>query len=1378
MACRLIIKAKNGKDSKLFNDLNDIFGEEYAKNLYALANTDIFKTWLANKYESPDFSYKYDNNGEIEYRAILEFSESYDTTPISMARESSKNTTRKINLLKQTFRNVGINVSIIEDYDIVGRAQVDPATDENQAVIRLNPDKVFKDTIIHEFGHIYVDLLGEDHPLVIAGINQLKNTELWKQVEAAYPHLTPNKLAKEVLVTAIGREGAEIFDTQRDQSRFQRVLNAIFSAISRVLGLNSSNIAKRLATEMLNQNLQRNLSGKLSDYTQHSINVEEGLNQKELNKYLSNKIGNLHKQIRKFKSIAPEFSESLKDIVDEIQKADTHEQLEKLNTYISSTLGRVIQIEDDNGNVVERATGIEGRLIEVENMLDEIDRLKNAVAVKELNGKQLSQEDINRLEEDIKVKLMSVIRSLYHANVMVDSFNDISDLDDRAEYPPVIKKAIRSLQDNIGKIAKLRARSIRLGKRAFITQLKEYTSNKEILDNAENIFENNFDESGTQRWMDALADTNHSFIALVRKRVAEELDKKRLDVIRLKREWEDEVKILKQNGIKLEDFFEEVDGIKTGRFIQEYDEAEFYRLKSEMFDRYFSLMNRANALAKGTKERSELLKEAKKLIRDFYQENTQPIENWQQIVEAKKAKLSPERFEQWLKDNFYSGRGGRLYPRGKEVVEMKKEKFRNPKFDILMSDPVKKRFYEYYQRLINELTAHSNNDFLRRGFLPAVPLDQRNYIQALRDNVGWRTLQEEQEEFQEDEAKEVLVDETGKVINFIPFYYMTKLDQLDLKDINNESLTNEEIEERIKENKKIREENKRRHAERLDFNLEKTMPRFIDTALNHRAKTAMEEEVLFAREILTHTQIRKKTGSILGRGKRVIDKTFKQDMNEDRDATDDASESNILKHFDDWIQMVFYEKFEEDEGAWTKASRVLQNWASLRGIGWNVFSGINNKMYGFMQTHIEAAGSQFFGYSEYRKASSDYYANIHEYLMEGITSSVKGEESNVFSSNSKAGGLMVMFDILQSQDELAEQAGGPERSKLHKFKFFTDSAYAMQHIGEHSMQNITMLAMLRRYKVDPSNGKIYRNSEAYARKNGLSYNTPEEKADIQKKFKELESVYDVYELVDGYTQLKKGRFISDKEWSEFRQEIIGVNQYMHGIYNKEDAGAMQKYGLARLAIQFRKWARPGWNRRWGSKFGQSYWNERRNMLDEGMYVTTAKFTWQLLKDYRNFFSNSKLNWDSLDETQKANVKRSAMELLLLISVILFTQMLKGMEEEDDDLKESKAFNILMYQSDRLWTEIATYSPVYGWFNEASKLMQSPTASWNMVEDVYKLAYNTFAYPFRTEKERIFKSGVNYGDDKINTYLRKSVPLYNQVGRWNRLEKHNKFYKLF
>ncbi|MAG52674.1 MAG: hypothetical protein CMH62_01790 [Nanoarchaeota archaeon] len=1373
MACRLTIKTKGGKESKLFNNLNDRFGENQAKDLYSLSNTNTFKNWI-NK----NSQYNFDRNGEVEFKAVLDFNQNYYTEPVKEIREISKTTQTKIDLLKESFKNVGVNVNVVEDYDLVGRAKLEAATENTIPTIVFNPDKVFSDTIIHEFGHIYIDLLGYNHPLVQAGIKQLKDSPLWMEVQSKYPNLSNESLGKEVLVTAIGNEGSVLFENQnaenlKKETRLKRILNAIFSSIAKLLGIKVY-VARQLAAEMLNKNIQNELTGKISNYEQWSKDLdvavpnEEAIKQTELTLYLNNKVTNLYRQIRKYKNIAPEYSDELKDLVKDIQLSDTENQLEKLNDHISRSLGKIINLPDDQGSMQKRVTGIEGRLIKTEETLKKIVKLNNAIKSKILNDTRLSDKEILNLKNSKKSLLMSSIRNLYHMNVELDSFRDLADLNDNADYPSEIKDAIIKLQGNIGKIETLYRRTIRSSKQAFLLELQEYSSNQKVIDDAMKIFEDNFDESGAQRWMDALADTNHSFIALVRKRVSEEQDRGRRDSLKLKAEWKDRISDLKKNGISIDVFFEEVDGYKTGKFIQEYDYSSFYTLRSKVFDEANKLKIKADSLPKGA-ARSKLLKKAKSIIRDFYVNNMEPVENWEKIVKLRRDKLSDEKFESWVDSNIYKDTAGNIYPSG-ELLQIKKSKYKNAKFDALMADPNKKEFYDYYQRLINDLTGHSRNEFLKKGFMPAVPIDQRTYFKSLKDSIGFKTKQEEQEEFATDEAKEVLVDEKGDVINFVPFYYMSKLNQVNKKKITDD-MTEDEKNAVISENRNIDAENRKAHLDALDFNLERTMITFIDTAINHRSKSAMEEQVLLAREVLTHTRIKKKSF------KNTVDKIAKQDMGEDKGLDFDASQSNILKHFDDWIKMVFYEDFAADEGAWTKASRVLQNWASIRGIGWNMFSGINNKVYGMYQMNVEAAGAQFFNYKHYRKASGEYYSHFHEYLMQGINASVRGEQAGQFATNSLTGGLMVHFDILQSQDELADMAGGPERSKLHRLKFFTDSAYAMQHIGEHTMQNITLLSMLKKYKVD-NTGKIYRNPSVYARKNGLKYNTPEEKTSINKKFEELDTVHNSYEQVDGYAQLKEGYKITDKEWSEFRQEVIGVNQYLHGIYNKEDAGAMQKYGLARLAIQFRKWARPGWNRRFGTKFGQSFWNERRNMLDEGMYVTTAKFMVTMLKDYKNFFSNAKLNWDTLDETQKANVKRSAMELLLTTGVFLLGQALRGMEDDDKELGETAWFNILMYQVDRLWTEQMTYSPMYGWFNEGSKMIQSPTASWNMVEDVFKLSYNSFAYPFRSEDERIFKSGVNYGEGRVSTYFRKSIPLYNQIGRIERLKKNNKFYKLF
>ena len=1366
--CRVIYKTKGGNESKLFADLRNASDNvNNAEQLYAMTTTPMFKTWLADKD-----GYSFDSNGEVEMGAVLDFVQSFvessgfiGQSKIYQGSEERQVTAAKFNRLQEVFRDRGIAVTLAEDENLDANAEVQAVGEgRKQAIITINPSRVFGDTIFHEFGHIYVDLLGYKHPLVQAGIRQLKNTELWNEVQAAYPHLSGAQLEKEVLVTAIGREGDVIFRTQREQTRFQRVLQAIFTNIAKILGI-ETNVARQLAAEMYNNNMQRNLSGAVSDVAQQStIPDSEFQEQKNLREYLRNKTANLYKMSRKFKSLNPEFSENIKDVAERVDKSTTAEALATINVHIRTQLGITKKVLNEDGTTRQAVTGIKGQLINVEQELDIL--------------AQMDKEQREDPANDYERRLRKLQRILYHSHVMLESFADVSSLDASKVTDSDSKKALKDLQENIGDIATLRAKAIQLSKRSFVHQLKDYTSNPDILEEAERIFTENYDESGTQRWMDALADTNNSFIALVRKNVSVVLDEGRLRARQLKVEWREKIKELKAAGYSINDFFEVEDGVRTGRFVTEIDMGRYYTERDKAFKAASELKAKADELQPESATRDKLYKEARKIIRDFYAANTEPVDNWEQIVESRRKGMSPEAYQRWSESNLYRTRSGAQVPTG-ELTRPKKAKYTNKKFADIVGNPAKKEFYDYLKGLLSELVSHSNNEFIKKGFIPAIPKDQRTYLQALKDTIGFKSLREQNDEarIEDDGTKQAIVDEKGNIINFVPFFYMHKLDQLALIPIN-DSMTDSEKAEARRKNVETRKQNKARHAAALDFNLEETMLRFIDTSMNHKAKTEIEEKVLLAREVLINTRIKEKKGA-LGSVKRIIDKTYNEDLGEQVEVTKEGAGSNILKNYEDWLRMVFYEDFENTEGNWGKGARFVQNWSSLRGIGFNMFSAVNNKVYGEVSTMIEAAAGQFFSGKEYAAAKKDYYSNIYTYIAEAVTGSVKGvDDASVFPTSNIEGALMVHFDILQSQDELAERAGGVQKSKLHKFKFFTDAAYAMQHIGEHSMQNVTLLAMLRRYRVDPSNGKIYRNAEAYARKNGLEYNTTEQKASINEKFNSLDSMKEAYELVNGYAKLKEGITITKKEFSEFRQEVIGVNQYIHGIYNKEDAGAMQQYALGRLAIQFRKRARPGWTKRWGTRFGISFWNERRNMLDEGMYVTTAKFSWQLLKDYRNFFTQSKLHWEALDETQKANVKRSMFELLILTGVIIAVNALKAWEDDEPELGDEKFFNLLMYQTDRLMTELATYSPMYGWFNEASKMMQSPTASWNMMEDVYKLTYNAMLYPFRDEDARQFKSGVNYGEDKVQTYLRKSIPLYNQIGRWDKLEKNNKFYKLF
>lgn len=63
--------------------------------------------------------------------------------------------------------------------------------------IRINPRLLQSDTVIHEFGHVYINLLGGiNNKFISEGIDQLRGSELWNTVKLDYPDLNDSELGK------------------------------------------------------------------------------------------------------------------------------------------------------------------------------------------------------------------------------------------------------------------------------------------------------------------------------------------------------------------------------------------------------------------------------------------------------------------------------------------------------------------------------------------------------------------------------------------------------------------------------------------------------------------------------------------------------------------------------------------------------------------------------------------------------------------------------------------------------------------------------------------------------------------------------------------------------------------------------------------------------------------------------------------------------------------------------------------------------------------------------------------------------------------------------------------------------------------------------
>lgn len=140
--------------------------------------------------------------------------------------------------------------------------------------IEINPYYAGLDTPIHEAGHVLIDAMGYDNQVIQAAFKQLKNTKLADETKQRYPELSEEMLNKEILAEAIGREGAGIFDTEAEKSRFKQLLDYIFTWFKNKLGLNK-NVAKSLAKQIIGGIGTKDIGGTQSKTDQEQADFDK-----------------------------------------------------------------------------------------------------------------------------------------------------------------------------------------------------------------------------------------------------------------------------------------------------------------------------------------------------------------------------------------------------------------------------------------------------------------------------------------------------------------------------------------------------------------------------------------------------------------------------------------------------------------------------------------------------------------------------------------------------------------------------------------------------------------------------------------------------------------------------------------------------------------------------------------------------------------------------------------------------------------------------------------------------------------------------------------------------------------------------------------------
>ena len=408
--------------------------------------------------------------------------------------------------------------------------------------------------------------------------------------------------------------------------------------------------------------------------------------------------------------------------------------------------------------------------------------------------------------------------------------------------------------------------------------------------------------------------------------------------------------------------------------------------------------------------------------------------------------------------------------------------------------------------------------------------------------------------------------------------------------------------------------------------------------------------------------------------------------------TKEGEGTRFVERLNDFFNMQVYGKYMADEGTFGKTNidkgkvaNFINKVTSTNNLALNVLSGISNLATGRIMMRIESLAGEFFNEKNTITADRIYGKALPAYLAE-IGSRVKTSKLALWDE---------LFNVMQEYEQDVREVNFDRKTWFSKM-FGTSTLFFMNNAGEHWMQNRTSLALADAYKMKAPNGKIVSLWDAM------------EVVPIDKNNKKLGAKL---QLKQGYKKADGSDFTQD-DIIKFSRRSAAINQRMHGIYNKADRSAVQRLAIGRMGMMFRKWIKPSLNRR----FKSASYNYDLDAWTEGYYRTSGRFLLQLARDLRETQFNIAARWNELTSTEKANIKRALTETGHFLAVMAII----GLIEWSDDKDRPWLVRMTEYQMRRLYTELGAMIPGKSMISEGLKIIKSPAAGVNTIENILDL----------------------------------------------------------
>lgn len=669
----------------------------------------------------------------------------------------------------------------------------------------------------------------------------------------------------------------------------------------------------------------------------------------------------------------------------------------------------------------------------------------------------------------------------------------------------------------------------------------------------------------------------------------------------------------------------------------------------------------------------------------------------------------------------------------------------NPKWEAIQNPTtergrVEKEAFEWYEKkwahLLSVLPADVQHEMMKR-----LPVQEANFLEQIKKSPKVvKLIKNGISDFFDIKSypKSSFDNDDGSMGQQIPLFYVERLqDEKRVEKLKGllaeleKGYAEKRVErkEYLKEHKRLsdqlRLEERRVSAENLKENAFEGIKEFARKAYSYKHKQAIEGRLL-AIDKLMEQRTYKKTNA-LG----ILQKDAEGDVR-----TVSGEKSRSTQRYKDWLEMVFYNSSDVDNGSLDKLAKKVMAVASRENIGWNGFGPIHNVAMARINTMIETLGQLFYSRQAGIRATLAYNTEFLPGYLTSIGASRDGYYRDRKKPGSKYEALVQKYNIMRS---LSKEGGGGGLLD------HTSYGYIGSEIGEYNAQSKSGMAYLMHHEL--------RSSDPTAAVKTLS-------------------LYDAHDFdkKTGELTWKPGFSETDKERYAVTNYIWEMNKQIHGNYAWEDRMVIQKYALGQLAAQFHKFVYPMYK----ARFKPLYYDENLGDL-EGRYLTVYHFVQFWREAEGHWWTAAKTAWHGLTPNQIKNMHRNFAELGFLAMSIASYSVLHGVASGlgggDDRLKQW--LNYLSWESSRQAKEMLFWIPVVGTSAQV-ELIKNPFAVGSTYTRFADVLWEALGLAWDAQ-DNYYTSGPFKDQLKLKKKALDLVPVFKDINRWSNFTQVSKFY---